>query len=113
MDIQCGVHPGHIAVQTKFSLSSKYEKSLEYAKDVCTCFDKLKIAYDQVPGEKLCEVLPEYGAYCWLSSYCILDQKFVSMLAALNYGCWTQTQLYTVTTALRSPYELDKQSQTS
>jgi len=45
----------------KFSLSSNFAKSWECDKDAYTCFIALDKAYDQIPREKLWEVLRECG----------------------------------------------------
>jgi len=51
-----------VALQNKFPLSSKFEKSWERAKDIQnTCFVDLGKAYDRFPCEKLWMVLWEYG----------------------------------------------------
>jgi len=46
-----------ITLQTKLSLSRKFEKDWEYAKNVYTCFVDLEKAYDRVSCEILWGVL--------------------------------------------------------
>ena len=69
-----------VPLQTKFLLSSKFEKSWEYGNDVCPYFVYLEKAHSQVPREKLRVVLQEYGVDGRLlqpSSHCIPGKKCV------------------------------------
>jgi len=50
-----------VTLQTKFSLSSKFEISWEYAKDLYTWFIDIEKAFDLVPRENLWRVLWEYS----------------------------------------------------
>jgi len=79
--IPSAVFPGH-STTDQISLSSKFEKSWEYAKDVYTCFVNLEKAYDRVPRDRIMLLTP---ACCWPSTHCIPDQKFVSMSGELNH----------------------------
>ena len=60
-DTQCGFRPGRSTAEEIFTLQQIFEKSWEYAKDICTCFVELEKVYDRVPREKLWWVLQEYG----------------------------------------------------
>jgi len=65
-DTQCGFRPSRSTTNQIFAIQQIFEKSWEYAKDVCTCFVDLQKAYDRVPREQLWEALPEYGVDCRL-----------------------------------------------
>jgi len=58
---QSGFRRGRSATDQSFTLQNIFEKSWEYAKDVCTCFVDLGKVYGRVSREKLWGVLREYG----------------------------------------------------
>ena len=62
-DTQCTYRPAVWLFTTGqiFALQQKFEKTLEYAKDVYTCFVDLKKAKDPVLCEHFWEVLRTYG----------------------------------------------------
>ena len=59
-DPQCRFCPGRSTMDQIFPLKQVFEKTWEYAKEMYTCFEDLKKAYDCVPRDKLCAVLLEY-----------------------------------------------------
>jgi len=78
-DTQCGLSPGYSTTNEIFTLQPIFEKSWEYARDVCACFVDLEKANDRVPREKLWECCGRtvLTAAChWRSSHCIPTQAF-------------------------------------
>ena len=59
-DAQCGFYPARSTTNQIFALQQVFEKSLEYAKEVYTCFVDLEKAYDHIPRDELWAVLVEY-----------------------------------------------------
>ena len=59
-DAQCRFHSGRSTMDQIFAFQQVFEKSWEYAKEVCTCFVDLEKVYDCVPKDKLWAVLLEY-----------------------------------------------------
>jgi len=78
-----------VALQTKFSLSSKFSRNLECAKDDHTCFVDFEKAHHRVSPVKLWGMLREYGIDNRLlltSSNCIPVRKFVSVPREINHN---------------------------
>ena len=65
-DAQCRFRPGKSTMDQIFALQQIFEKSWEYAKELCrpcnknTCFVDLEKAYDRFPRDKLWTILLEY-----------------------------------------------------
>ena len=89
-DTQCGFRPGGSTTEQIFTLQQIFEKSLEYAEHVYTCFVDLEKAYDRVLRKMLWGLLREYGVDCIL----LLTAKslyFCSKVCVLVGGVKSQT----------------------
>jgi len=59
---QCGFRRGCSTTDQSFTLQNIFEKSWEYAKDVCKCFVDLGKVYSRVPREKLWGMLGVFSS---------------------------------------------------
>jgi len=107
-DTQCDFCPGRSNTNQIFTLQQIFDKSWEYAKDVCHASSTLR---KHTTGF----LVKNFGGCCWstvlmvtcycLSSHCIPVQKFVSMsgeFTTVHHWCCTPTRVCAVTTSFIS-----------
>ena len=108
-----------VALQTKFSLWSKFSTNLGSMSKTSTHF--LSTSRKHTTGF----LMESFGGCCWSmvlttacywqSSHCIPAQKFVCLSVVLkrnfDRGCWTPTMVCAVRTSFHSLYAFDVQSQ--